>query len=147
MTTRVKIIRWASGFFLVLGALTLPFLFIATLFALAGSAPAYYYLLIGLGYLSLMLSLVFIRRKPETRIIYIVLMFLIPAGLIFTGLHLDERFWSKHNADLCSELRAEPSCNETACGFSCENFHGFGFATGAGICEDKDLTLCRPTTQ
>src|SRR4030095_14281642 len=100
MTTKVKIIRWASGSFLVLGALTLPFIFIATLFALAGSAPAYYYLFIGFGYLSLMLSLVLIRRNPETKIIYMVLMILIPAGLIFTGLHLDERFWSKHNADL-----------------------------------------------
>lgn len=146
MITKVKIIRWASGSLLVLSALNLPLVFIATFFALAGSAPAYYYLLIGLGYLALLLSLAFITRRPETKIIYMVLMILISVGIILTGLHLDERFWSRHNANLCSELRAEPSCKETACGFSCEDFHGAGFSTDAGICKDKDPSLCRPPT-
>ncbi len=146
MIIKVKVIRWASGFLLALGVLILPFALIATLFALAGSAPAHYYLLIVFGYLALLLSLAFIARRPDTRIVYVLLMITIPAGLIATGFHLDERFWSKHNADLCSELRAEPSCTETACGFSCEDFHGAGFSTGADICKDKDLDLCRPPT-
>ena len=140
--TRSKTIRWAFSFLLALSILAFPFFLFYELFGLAGSAPAYYYLFIAMGYLALILSLIIIVWKPGIKNIPIVLMILVPAGLILTGLYLDSRFWSQHNADLCAELRAEPSCKEDACGFSCDKFHGYGFATGAGICKDKDLSLC-----
>jgi len=43
---------------------------------------------------------------------------------------------------LCEELRAEPSCLEDECGFSCSNFQGMGFITGLSVCRDKDPKLC-----
>ena len=142
MITRAKIIRWIFSLLLALVILASPFFLFYGLFGLAGSAPAYYYLLVIVGYLALIVSLIIIIWKPGTRNIPMTLMILVPAGLVFTGLYLDSRFWSQHNENLCAELRAEPSCKEDACGFSCDKFHGYGFTTGASICKDKDLNLC-----
>ncbi len=60
------------------------------------------------------------------------------------GFNLDSSFWEEHNENLCEELRAEPSCVEDACGFSCDNFRGqdIGFVTSGSVCKDKDMTLC-----
>ena len=54
------------------------------------------------------------------------------------------RFWSEHNNDLCVELRKNPTCVESTCGFTCPDFYGkgSGFVTGGSICADKDMSLC-----
>jgi len=138
-----KIIRIISIIFLVISIILLPFLGIGILFGLAGSTANYFYL-IGISYLTLIISLIISIFRYKFFLIVIISIILMGVG--FT---LDSNFWEKNNAELCEDLRAEPSCVESVCGFTCESFgeHGFGFTTSGSICKDKDMGLCREKTK
>ena len=130
-------IRVVSGLIIIVSVLVFPYLGIAIIYGIAGST-AKYYVLIALGYIGLFLSSIICIFKYK---FYPAL--LISLLLFISGATLDTTFWKDHNQQLCEELRAESSCVEDECGFDCEDFHGGGFHTGASICKDKDLDLCR----
>lgn len=134
MKAKLKILSALIFALLVVAA---PFVLIVTLFGLAGST-AEYHLLILAGYAGLLaFSLTGIFRPNY------VFFSAIPLALLVAGVMLDGRFWTKHNATLCVDLRKEPSCIESACGFTCSNWNGAGFTTAGTICADKDMSLCR----
>ena len=58
------------------------------------------------------------------------------------GSSADHRKALDENDRLCMELRADSSCVEDECGFTCPDM-----VTGAGICKDKDLSLCQQKTK
>ena len=146
--TRSKIIRWVFSFLLILVIWPSPYFLFYGLASLAAPVRAYSSLLFIVGgYLALIVSLIIILWKPGIRNIPIALMILVPAGLIPAGLYLGQQFTirymrGEYNDKLCAELRAEPSCKEDACDFTCEKFHGHSFTTGASICKNKDMNLC-----
>jgi len=131
-----KFISTISKLIFIITVILLPFLAMGVILGLAG-ATAKYYVLFTIGYLALIPSSFVCIFKYK---FYPVM--LLAALLLSSGIVLDATFWAKHNADLCGELRAEPSCVEDECGFTCEDFHGGGFVTGASICRDKDPGLC-----
>lgn len=134
-----KIIKIISILLLAISLILSPFVGIAILFGLAGST-AKYYTLIGISYLTLIISLIIsIFRYKFFPVVIISIM------LMIIGINLDSNFWEEHNENLCEELRAEPSCVEDACGFSCDNFRGqdIGFVTSGSVCSDKNMTLCQ----
>ncbi len=65
-------------------------------------------------------------------------------GWVISGLGYmtDLKQIEEENSRLCSELRAEPSCVETACGFRCDDYRGYGLSTSYSICADKEERLC-----
>lgn len=131
-----KNVKLLSGVIFVLSLLGLPFAYVGTLLGLAGSEPVYP-AVIAVGYIGVVIfSFVSIFKQKFFPAI------LISIVVVIVGNTLDSRFWKKENDQTCRELRAEPSCVEDVCGFTCTSFHGMGFVTGAGICRDKDLMLC-----
>lgn len=121
--------KLANKVILVFLGLSFPILGLGILFGLAGSTSEYY-LLIAIGYFA---GIIFsIIGFFKTKFIYGSFA---GVALIVIGFTLDGIFWSDHNAQLCEELRAEPSCIEDETGFDCKNFKGIQFSTGKGICD------------
>ena len=132
-----NITKTLCGILLALAVVAFPFFGLGIIFGLAGSNSTHY-VLMGVGYFGLV---VFSLTKIITgRYFPLVIVSLI---VLISGIILDQQFWDDHNAELCAELRAEPSCRETACGFDCDNFNGFGFVTSYEVCEDKSAELCK----
>ncbi len=131
-----KTIKITSIIIFTISLLTIPFFGIAILFGIAGSTASYF-IIIALGYVGLVISsFVCIFRYKFFPAIIISIVAIILGGT------LDSKFWKNENSNTCQELRAEPSCIEDECGFTCSSFNGSGFTTGAGICKDKDINLC-----
>lgn len=136
-----KFVRNASIVLLVICLLFLPIMLLGGIYGLAGSTSSHF-VLIWIGYIGLIISsaVCLFKYKFFPAIIISII-------LIIIGVFLNDSFWNQHNDQLCSELRAEPSCTEDECGFTCSNFQGVGFVTGGSVCKDKDASLCREKTK
>lgn len=55
--------------------------------------------------------------KPKFMYSYIIFFIFIIFGVVY-----DNHFWENENNDLCNELRKNPTCVESECGFRCTNF-------------------------
>jgi hypothetical protein len=130
-SNREMLIRGLSAAILFLCAAAFPFLYLGTVFGLAG-ATSTYYVVFALGYLSLAFSSLVSFFKP-----WFYPAILLSIGVMITGIVLDTRFWKSHNEKLCRELRANPTCVESETGFNCENVNGFGMTVSSVICEDR----------
>lgn len=115
----------------------LPVFGLGILFGLAGDT-ATYFVLIAIGYLGVVsFSLASIYRYKFSLAV-LVSIFVITGGVV-----LNDNFWKAHNANLCYELRNNPTCVEDKCGFTCSDVGGgIGFSTGGSICKDKNMDLC-----
>ena len=113
--------------FLVILALFSPILLIVILFGISGGATTEYYLMMAVSYiLAIVFSLLALRNKKFLfGVVFSIFTFSL-AG------HFIDQFWAKHNAELCVELRKNPSCIESKTGFRCD-----GFSTGIGICKSR----------
>jgi len=129
-----KIVKILSVIIFAISLLALPVFGAVILFGLAGSVPIYF-VIITLGYVSLMIgSFICIFKYKFFPIIIISLI------LIILGFALDGIFWKNYNSGLCEELRAEPTCIENQNGFNCWNSEGnIGSVVPSSIC-DKKLT-------
>lgn len=131
-------VKKTSKFISVVSILLSPFALIIILFGLSGS-DSRSFLLIGLGYFGVILFSLISVRRYKFFIGIIISLILIIAGVI-----LDHIFWAEENSNICKEVKADPSCVESACGFQCSDFKNSG--TGATIpgtvCKDKDMSLC-----
>lgn len=132
LCTMPKTIKTLSTLILIVSILLFPLLGIGIIFGLAGST-AKYFILIGFGYVGIVISSLVCIFRPKY---YPAI--LISLALIIVGGIGDARFWSQHNAQLCADLRADPTCVESSTGFQCTDFRGEGgFSVGGGICEEK----------
>ncbi|MEK6758014.1 MAG: hypothetical protein AABX88_02700 [Nanoarchaeota archaeon] len=139
-----KIIKIISIIILVISVLLLPVFGIYILFGLAGDSSKYF-ILMSLGYIGVIISAILSIFKYKFFPVIIISIL-----LIIIGGTLDNMFWNDVDANLCKELRAEPSCIEDECGFQCSDFPSgseSGFTTGGGICKDKDMSLCIDKTK
>ena len=106
-----------------------PIMFLGTLFGLAGS-DGRYFVLIGLAYVG---AILFSIATLFDRKYFRWLLGCYAAGVL--GLAMDAQFWSYVNRGLCSQLRSDPSCLETADGFICQNSAKYGnFITPKSVC-------------
>lgn len=137
MFSMQKEIRIISIILLIISLLVLPFLGIVIAFGLAGSTTNFF-LLIGISYITLIISLVVSIFKYK--VFPLVILSIVIMGI---GFNLDSNFWEEQNSQLCEDLRSDPTCVEDECGFSCSDFQGHGgFSTSGGICKNKDMSSC-----
>lgn len=132
-----KIIKIISIVCFVCSLAISPLMLGVGLFGLAGSTASYF-VIIWLGYIGLVIFS-FISYRHYKFFPFVIISLL----AIVIGLTLDTNFWKKHNSDLCTELRSNPTCVEDACGFTCSDVDGVGFVTNYKICGDKDVNLCK----
>lgn len=131
-----NMVRILCSLILIIEILIFPLIAIGLLFGSVGSSAGYF-VLIDIGFVGIFIFSITSLIKPKWFPAVIV-----STVFIVLGYHLNVAFWDKENSNLCLELRANPTCVEDECGFSCSNVDGFGFSTGGSICRDKNMKLC-----
>ena len=106
-------------------------LLLGNLFQVAGSYPLPGFLS-ALSVLSLPIINLVSYFKPKAQYFFIVSIMLM---VLSATLH--NQFWDNHNQDLCSELKANPTCTGDKSGWRCEDFplnSNMGFVSGPLNC-------------
>jgi len=124
-----KPIQIANTIIIVFAGLFLPFLGLGIIFGLAGST-SHYYALIAISYIGILLFGILTYFRPKFFIGTVTCCL-----LIITGFALDSLFWKRNNADLCKEIRVEPSCTESESGYVCTNFDGANISFPKSVCK------------
>lgn len=132
MKNYITAYRIGAVLLLILWGVSLPVGIFFGAFGLVGSTASYIAISV-ISYLFIpIICLYALFKQKGLALIWIALIFI---GL---GFHLDQKFWTKHNADYCTQLRSDPNCTEDEHGFRCfDPETNTGSMAPKSICADE----------